>query len=282
MRLGVDVGGTFTDLIGWDGHRVVVGKMLTTPDQAEGVLEGARALMGSQTTEVLLHGTTAATNAVLEGRGARVALVTNRGLEDVIEIARQDRPSLYDPMADRPEPLVPRHLRFGMAERPGAGGDSGPLSHEDEVASGRPEAVAVALLYAFENGAAEEELSERLSKVLAGVPISLSSRVVPEFREYERVSTTVLNAYLMPLVGAYLRSLQRRGSEDRAATNVLVMRSSGGLMAIEAAQDLPTAVLLSGPAGGAMASAALSRAHSLQRAVSFDMGGTSTDVCRIE
>jgi N-methylhydantoinase A len=279
---GVDVGGTFTDAVAWDGARLRSAKVLTTPDQSEGVLAGFQAVSGGET---LLHGTTAATNALLERAGARTALVTDAGFEDLLEIGRQDRPSLYDTSVTRPVPLVERSRRVGMtgrSDRRGrrpAGAD--PAEVAARVAALSPEAVAVCLLYSFVDGAAERRLAGALRRRLPGVPVSLSSVVAPEFREFERASTTVVNAYLTPVVAGDLESLHRR---VRAAgvERVAVMRSSGGLMSLEEAAALPAAILLSGPAGGVVAAAALGRALGHEHLVSFDMGGTSTDVCRIE
>ncbi|MDH3397180.1 MAG: hydantoinase/oxoprolinase family protein [Acidimicrobiia bacterium] len=285
--LGVDVGGTFTDSAAWDGARLRSGKASSTLDQSEGVLEGAATVLGDRSVERLLHGTTIATNALLERKGARTALVTTAAFADVIEIGRQDRPALYDPMADRPSPLAPRHLRFGITGRiDGAGTEIEPLEdlHRlvDEVRQSRPDAVAVCLLYAFVAPAHERAVAAALRDGLGRVPISISSEVAPEFREFERTSTTLLNAYLEPGTGRYLRKLRERVTEAGLAKEVLVMRSSGGLMDVMAAARLPAAVLLSGPAGGVVASAELGRALGYGRLVSFDMGGTSTDVCRIE
>jgi N-methylhydantoinase A len=261
--IGVDVGGTFTDVAAWDGHRLTTGKTSTTPDQSDGVITGAGNL--AKRSELLLHGTTVATNALLERRGARTALITTDGFTDVIEIGRQDRPSLYDSFADRPDPLVPRERRV---VRP-------------EDLSGA-EAVAVSLLWSFRSPEDEMAILDRVAAVHPDLPVSVSSRVAPEFREYERTSTTVLNAYLSPLVGTYLRNLREKARIAGLSEDVLVMRSSGGLMDVEAAIGLPVAILLSGPAGGVVASAELGRALGRDRLISFDMGGTSTDVCRID
>jgi N-methylhydantoinase A len=285
--LGVDVGGTFTDLAVWDGVQLRSGKTSSTLDQSEGVLSGAGALLEGNTVGPLLHGTTVATNALLERKGARTALVTTAGFLDVVEIGRQDRPALYDSMVDRPPALASRDLRFGVVGRlDAAGHEVEPLGDlqqlADLVREGRPEAVAVSLLYAFAAPTHERAVATALAAVLDGVPISISSDVGAEFREFERTSTTLLNAYLEPGTGTYLRNLEKRVAEAQLAEEVLVMRSSGGLMDVRAAARLPAAVLLSGPAGGVVASAELGQALGYGRLVSFDMGGTSTDVCRIE
>jgi N-methylhydantoinase A len=303
VTLGVDVGGTFTDLAVWDGTDLHIGKTSTTEEQSEGVVQGARDLLGQRRVLAFLHGTTVATNALLERRGARTALVTNRGFRDLIEIGRQDRPSLYDSFADRATPLVPREGRFevdpsdpdpaGSAPDPGgsdpdpAGSDAGPseLGSLDEVLAAMtayaPEAVAVCLLYGYAEPASEDAVADRIADHL-DVPVSRSHAVSGEFREFERLSTTLLNAYLTPVVDRYLRNLSRRAAGAGLPERVEVMRSSGGLMSVAAACELPAAVLLSGPAGGVVASAELGRALDLPHVVSFDMGGTSTDVCRID
>ena len=263
LTLAVDVGGTFTDIVWWDGSRLHVGKTSSTADQSEGVVEGSRALTGGRRVRILVHGTTVATNALLERRGATVALVTDQGFEDLIEIARQDRPSLYDHDILRPEPLVPRSLRFG-------GVPDVPISAD---------IVAVVLLDSYADPSAERAVAERLAIAFPGLDVVESSRVTGEFREYERLSTTVLTAYLRPVVHRYLVNLERRVQDtDR----VLVMQSSGGLVAAGHASDNAASILLSGPAGGVVAAASFGSILGHGAVVSFDMGGTSTDVCRVE
>lgn len=249
--VGVDVGGTFTDVVVVDDRDVTSHKVPTTANQADGVAAG----VDTADIDVFLHGTTAATNTLLEERGARVALLTDRGFEDLIEIARQDRPSLYDSSVDRPIPLVPRHLR-----------------HDDPDNVMAADIVAVALLGSYLDPSGEEDLAARLS-----LPHVLSSVVSPEFREYERLATTVLSAYLTPSVADYMESLDRRLD---IATR-LVMTSSGGLIPFSDAAGLAGRLVLSGPAGGAVAAAAVGAHHGHDSVISFDMGGTSTDVCRI-
>jgi len=269
VRCGVDTGGTFTDVVTDDGAVV---KVLSTPD------DPARAVAAGipGPPALLAHGTTVATNALLERRGAVVALVTNRGFADVIEIARQDRPSLYDPWDDRPVPLVPRHLRLevgGRLDATGAEIEPVPEDAPPPVPAG-VEAVAVCLLHSDLNPAHEATVAERLRA--AGHDVTCSSDVSPEFREYERTVTTVLNAYLRPRCAHYLRLL------DRLADEVLVMTSAGGLIPAGEAAALPVALLLSGPAGGVVAGAAAASATGFADAVTFDMGGTSTDVCLVQ
>mgnify|MGYP001813664896 CR=1 FL=1 len=267
---GVDVGGTFTDLVAWDGTTLAIGKVPSTPDdQSRGVVAAVDGLGASP--HAVVHGTTVATNALLERRGARTALVTTAGFEDVLAIGRQHRPSLYDSSVDRPEPLA--SVRVGVARDTPDGDEVPQLS--------TPESIAVSLLYGYREHDAETAIARRLAATYPAVPISLSSEVAAEFREFERTSTTVLNAYLRPEMSRYLTQLDG-ALDSRGVVEVAVMRSSGGLMSLGDAGRLPAAALLSGPAGGVVASAALSRAMGFDRAISFDMGGTSTDVSRIE
>ncbi len=285
MTLGVDVGGTFTDLAWWDGTRLRTGKTSSTPDQSDGVLGGATELLGDGSVTRFLHGTTVATNSLLERSGARTLLVTDQGIGDVLAIGRQDRPSLYDVAVVRPDPLIPPELRLEVPGRSDLGSAQAPTGHDlrtlrDAVLALEPEAIAVVCLYSFLDGARETAIGEVLSSV--GVPVSLSSSVAPEFREFERTSTTVLNAYLAPRMSRYLTRLGRRARDVGLPAGIGVMRSSGGLMGIDAATRLPAAALLSGPAGGVVATAALGAALGDGRLIAFDMGGTSTDVCRVE
>jgi N-methylhydantoinase A/oxoprolinase/acetone carboxylase beta subunit len=264
---GVDTGGTFTDVVDEDG--AVVKVLSNREDPARSVASG----LGGRHPDLLCHGTTVATNALLERRGASVALVTNRGFADVIEIARQDRPSLYDQWADRPEPLVPRQLRLEVEGRLDAHGkEVEPVGRAPEIPD-EAEAVAVCLLHADLEPAHEQVVASELWS--RGLDVTTSSDVSPEFREYERTVTTVVNAYLRPVCGPYLRRMT-----DLAA-DVLVMTSAGGLMPAPEAAELPVTLLLSGPAGGVQAAAAAAQAAGFADAVSFDMGGTSTDVCLI-
>ena len=268
MRIGADTGGTFTDLVADDGSIV---KVPSTPsDPGDAVRVGAERLGGRP--DVLAHGTTVATNALLERTGARVALITTRGLADVIEIARQDRPSLYDGDAVRPVPLVSRALRFEVEGRLTADGtELQPVGAPPPV--GDVDAVAVCLLHADLNPGHERALGEALRA--AGHDVTCSFEVAPEMREYERTVTTVVNAYLRPLCRAYLHEL------EHVAGEVLVMSSAGGLVPIERGAEVPASLLLSGPAGGVRAAAAIAHACGFPDAVTFDMGGTSTDVCLV-
>ena len=269
-RIGSDTGGTFTDLVADDGTII---KIPSTPnDPGEAVRTGIADLLGPDVRpEVLAHGTTVATNALLERRGATVALVTTEGLRDVIEIARQDRPSLYDQLASRPEPLVPRSLRYEVAGRLAADGSE--LVPVGPVADPEAEVVAVCLLHADIEPVHEQAVAADLRA--RGFDVTCSHEVSPEMREVERTVTTVVNAALRPRLRAYLRSL------DGEAGEVLVMTSAGGLLPAAEAAELPAALLLSGPAGGVRAGAAAAAANGFADAVTFDMGGTSTDVCLI-
>ena len=283
MLVGADTGGTFTDVVTDDGR---VAKVLSTPDDPSRALrQGLEALGDRRRPTLLAHGTTVATNALLERRGARIALFTTEGFADVIEIGRQDRPSLYDIWADRPAPLVERALRFEVGGRldaqgreltpiplTGTGGADDPTPAMPAV----PEdvaAAAVCFLHADLNPAHEVTVATVLEG--RGVDVSRSSDVSPEFREYERTATTVVNAYLRPVCRPYLERLEGLADE------VLVMTSAGGLVGSDEAARLPAALLLSGPAGGVRAGAAVAAACGYPDAVTFDMGGTSTDVCLV-
>jgi N-methylhydantoinase A/oxoprolinase/acetone carboxylase beta subunit len=266
-RVGVDTGGTFTDVVTATGE--IVKRASKPSDPAQAVHAGLDDVGG---TRVLAHGTTVATNALLERRGGRVALISTEGQRDVIEIARQARPALYDMWADRPEPLVPRDLRFEVAGRQDAtGAEIVPLGATPALPDGL-DAVAICLLHSDLNP--EPEL--RLAAALGGRrTVVRSSAVSPEYREYERTATTVADAYLLRPCAAYLRAL------SALAPDVLVMTSAGGLIPLAEAAARPVALLLSGPAGGVLAAAAAATAAGFADCVTLDMGGTSTDVCLI-
>ncbi len=270
-RFGSDTGGTFTDLVADDG---TVTKVPSTPhDPGEAVRAGLDELLGGERPHVLAHGTTVATNALLERRGARVALVTNAGFADIIEIARQDRPSLHDPAVVRPEPLVPLELRLEVEGRIGPNGwEIEPLGPMPTIPEG-VEAVAVCLLHSDIQPAHEILVGMELQA--DGHDVSCSCDISPEYREYERTVTTVVNAYLRPACRAYLQRL------SEAADSVQVMTSAGGLVPAISAAERPAALLLSGPAGGVLAGAQAAVANGFPDAVTFDMGGTSTDVCLV-
>ena len=279
MKVGIDVGGTFTDGVVWDGDRIVSCKVPTQQDQSGGVM-AALDQLGATAAE-LLHGTTVATNAVLERAGARTALICDAGFEDLLEIGRQDRPSLYDQTVVRPEPLVPGPHRIGALRRDAAG-EVDAAALVEALRATDAEAVAIVALYGYADPRQEEAAAAAIHASLPSVEVSLSSQVAPEFREFERMSTTVLDAYLRPVVAGYLRRLQKAVGDGGRVERTSVMRSSGGLLGIREAAALPVATLLSGPAAGVVAAAALGDAVGASSVISFDMGGTSTDVCRIE
>ncbi|MBD0353930.1 MAG: hydantoinase/oxoprolinase family protein [Rubrobacteraceae bacterium] len=287
-RLGVDVGGTFTDLVALSDRGVTTSKVPSTPrDQSVGVMNAIGASgVEAGVLDALAHGMTVATNALLERRGARTALVTTEGFRDVLEIARQNRPSLYDLTRDRPPALVPRELRFTVKERMGPEGEISPLDEASVKAAisaireAEVEAVAVCLLFAFMHPEHERRVGEALREALDGVHVSLSSEVLPEFREYERFSTTAADAYLAPKLAAYLKNLAGK-VEDAGMPTPLIMQSAGGVVGIEDAVDDAAAFVLSGPAGGVVGAAYVGSLGGYRDLLTFDMGGTSTDVAPV-
>jgi N-methylhydantoinase A len=327
MRIGVDTGGTFTDCVVLTGGQVKVLKVFSTPvDASSAIVQGVLQLAGdgvpraantnkderargrepaSSVLEVI-HGTTIGTNSLLERRGARVALITTAGFEDLLEIGRQSRPHLYDLNARRAPPLALRALRFGVKERITAEGKSLlPISAAEihrllrRVKKSGAESLAVCFLFAFANPAHERRVAAALKTL--GLPLSISHEILPQFREFERLSTVVINAYLAPRMGTYLRRLERRiGAEIRRSTvfapgpkrigpfpafthgRIYVMQSNGGISTAARAAQQPVRTILSGPAGGVVASAWLAQKIGLGRGMSFDMGGTSTDVCLLD
>jgi N-methylhydantoinase A len=297
MRLGIDVGGTFTDVVGLgEDGRVTVRKAHTTPqDPTQGVLAGIAKVLGalgshSDEVRLVVHGTTIATNALLERKGARTGLLTTAGFRDVAEIGRVQRPAagLYDFSVDNPEPLVPRALRLEAIERVGSRGDVvTPLDEQSlrraaEVFRGeRVEAVAVCFLFSFLMPDHERRARDVLAKELPGVFVSLSSDVCPEFREYERTSTTVLSAYLQPVVESYVHRLSRRLAETHPGADLRLVQANGGAMRAAGAQGRSVHLVNSGPAGGATAAAYLARALHEPNIVAVDMGGTSFDISLI-
>jgi N-methylhydantoinase A/oxoprolinase/acetone carboxylase beta subunit len=274
MRIGIDTGGTFTDLVDDRGE---VLKIPSTPDDPARAVHDAvaRVTAGGGDVALLAHGTTVATNALLERRLGRVALVTNRGFADVVEIARQARPSLYDLRVDRPAALVPREWRYEVAGRLDARGRQlEPFDGAVPDIASEVETVAVCLLHSDLDPGAEHEVATAISAA-TGLDVVCSADVSPEFREYERMVTTLTDAALRPACSASLASL------DGLAREVLVMTSAGGLVPVRDAAAHPAHLLLSGPAGGAQAAAAVATACGHADAVAFDMGGTSTDVCLV-
>ncbi|MBI2931922.1 MAG: hydantoinase/oxoprolinase family protein [Planctomycetes bacterium] len=267
MTVGIDAGGTFTDFVVFDGRTLRTHKVLSSRRDPAGAVAAGIAQLELPEDATLVHGTTIATNAFLERRGARVALVTTRGFEDLIEIGRQTRGALFDLEWEKPAPLVPRARRFGVDER--IGPDGRVVRALDARALKRlphdVDAIAICFLHSYRNPAHEE----RAARALKGRRLSVSSRIVPEYREYERLATTVLNAYVAPIMEEYLDGLPRR---------VCIMGSAGGQMSARDAAERPVHTLLSGPAGGAVALDALCRELGVERAIGLDMGGTSTDV----
>src|SRR6185295_782278 len=325
IRIGIDTGGTFTDFVAARGARLTSFKAPSTPhNPAEAILAGiARILEAESGSFEIVHGTTVATNALLERKGARAALITTEGFEDVIEIGRQARPDLYNLMVTRPAPLVPRELRFGVSERIGPDGsiitqlDEASLAHAVEQITSHKlgvESAAVCLLFSFANPSHEQLISRALEPL--GIPVSLSHQILPEYREYERTSTVVINAYLVPLMSRYLSALveglRAVGSEQLAVgsrklavvseqsavgnislttahrqlptANLRVMQSNGGSVSAATAAAEPVRAILSGPAGGVVGALRVSAAAGIRDIITFDMGGTSTDValCRGE
>jgi len=283
LRVAVDTGGTFTDCVSIAEGRLEVLKVFSTPvDPAHAVLD-ALAQMGAGAAVDLRHGTTIGTNAMLERKGARVAFVTTAGFEDTIAIGRQTRSKLYDWFAPVPVCLVPRELRFGVPERVTPDGDilRSPTEEELSVLAGAvqasaAEAVAISLLFSFANPETELRVEAALRPL--GIPISTSHRILPEFREYERASTIVVNAYLAPAMQSYLQHLERLVAERHAGGRVRVMQSSGGIIPARLAAREPVRTVLSGPSGGVIGACHVARWAGFDRIVGFDMGGTSTDV----
>ena len=282
--LAVDTGGTFTDLVLLVDGTIRTLKVPSTPhDPSQAVLDGIREILGESQEFALLHGSTVATNALLERRGARVVLVTNEGFEDIIEIGRQDRPQLYALVGHRLPPLVDRDDRIGIPGRLGPQGDElSPLDGNrlaelaDDIRERGAESVAVSLLHSYASPAHERAVAEAIVEGLgeSGLPVSVSSEIVPEFREYERTSTTVLNAYVAPIMDRYLGRL----AQEAGAIRVSIMGSNGGALPIERARREPVHTVLSGPAGGVVGALTWARRAGFESVLSFDMGGTSTDV----
>jgi len=282
VRIGVDTGGTFTDFILVSGGRVRVHKVPSTPDDpARAILQGLSDLVGEEDFQAidLTHGSTVATNALLTRKGARTALITTEGFEDVIEIGRQNRKELYNLAYRRPPPLVPRRLRFGVRERlDERGGVVTPLERNglkplaEKLKKAGVETAAICFLHSYANPAHEEEVAEAIRR--AGISVSLSSRVLPEYREYERTSTTCVNAYVSPLMSRYLGDLEREMGPGR----LRIMQSNGGVISAGTASREAVRTILSGPAGGVVGGYEAARLAGHENAISFDMGGTSTDV----
>src|SRR5437764_1710718 len=278
--LGVDVGGTFTDAVLLADGELRTAKVPTARRQEESVLAAARAV-GAGEVERFTHGTTVATNALLERKGVRTAFVATDGFEHLLHLRRQDRAHLYRLCEAHPEPVVPLERCFGVRERIGPKGVLAPLELgslpklDDDV-----EAIAVCLLFAFRDPSHEREVAEELRRRLPGARVVASHEVAPEFREYERASTTAIDAYLGPVVARYLEGLGN-ACHEAGLPEPLVMRSSGGVASLAEAAAHPSFALVSGPAAGVVGAARLARLEGIENAISLDMGGTSTDVCLV-
>jgi N-methylhydantoinase A len=295
IRLGVDIGGTFTDVALETGDRRYTAKGLTTPRAPEdGVLAILRAVIAEANivpaqVDLIIHGTTLATNALIERKGAKTALLTTEGFRDVVEIRHENRFEQYDVNIDLPPPLVPRRLRLPVRERIDAQGRV--LVPLDEASIARAmaavtaenvEAVAVGFLHSFTNPDHERRVGDMLARRLPHVAVTLSSDVSPEMREYERFSTACANAYLQPLIGSYVTKLERELRRAGFVCPMLLMTSGGGVMTAETAIRFPVRLVESGPAGGVIFAACIARQHSLDQVVSFDMGGTTAKICFID
>ena len=296
-RLGVDIGGTFTDiaLIDETTGRIYTGKVSSTPqDPSGGFMEAVQRLLAKQQIAAkdvayIVHGTTIATNAIIEGKVAPTGFITTEGFRDMLEIARQIRPALYDLQFEKPRPLVPRHRCFGVPERLNAGGTVLTPLDEDalrQVATALRaegvEAIAVCFLHAYANPVHERRAGAILAEVFPEAIVSLSAEVAPEFREYLRASTTAINSCIRPVVARYLQRIENRLAQAGIAAELLVMQSSGGVYPFAAARQKPVYMVESGPAAGVIAAAHLGQARGYQHVISFDMGGTTAKAALIQ
>ncbi len=294
-RLAVDIGGTFTDLAIEHAGRRATAKVLTTPSAPErGVIAGVRDILAmaglaAPDIQIVVHGTTLATNALIERKGARTALITTAGFRDVLALGNESRYDQYDLNIKLPQPLVPRHLRLGVPERLDNEGhvlrpldEAALLALVPVLARERVESLAIGFLHAFANPAHERRARDLLADALPGVAASLSCEVSPEMREWERFSTTAANAYVQPLMQRYLTRLEHGLRDMGVASPVFLMLSGGGLTTVETACRFPIRLVESGPAGGAIFSADIARARGLDRVLSFDMGGTTAKICLID
>jgi len=291
FRIGVDIGGTFTDgtLVDSSTGQVTTSKVLTTPvDPASGFISAVNKLLGVNNEvdpdeiEHVVHATTVATNAIIEGKTAKTAFVTTEGFRDMLEIARQIRPSLYDLQFEKPKPLVPRQLCFEIPERLDAKGNVvTPLDEKalaqivDQIAETGVTAIAVCLLHSYRNPYHEQKVGEAIKAKIPDVKLSLSSEIVPEFREYLRASTTVINSAVAPIVSTYLASIIEKLHSANINSELLVMQSNGGVYPAESASESPVFMVESGPAAGAVAAASIGSELGYPNVISFDMGGTT-------
>jgi N-methylhydantoinase A len=295
-RIGIDIGGTFTDLVFMNPEgQVLCAKVLSTPDDySQGIahgLESAAASGGLKIDEItqIMHGTTVATNALLEGKGARVALITTYGFRDVLEIRRLRMPVLYDIRWRKPPALVPRRLRFEIDERIDNLGcieraldETAARAVVGRVLAAEVDAIAICLINAYANGAHEARLRELIRERDAAIPITISSELLPEIREYERTSTTVVNCYVLPLVRHYLKGLEDKLRERAIDKPLTIMQSSGGAMSAAAAAERPIHIIESGPAAGVVGAAELARRLGNLSLLSFDMGGTTAKAALVD
>jgi len=295
IRLGVDIGGTFTDVVLEGAGPMVSTKVLTTyaaPEDA--IIDGmhqvcAKAGIAPEQIGQIIHGTTLATNALIERRGAKTALITTQGFRDVIEMRTESRFEQYDLNLKLPDPLLPRNRRYTLAERIDARGEVlVPLDRAevealvDELAQAGYESIAIGLLHSYVNDTHERLIAEVLAERMPGAMVSLSSEVSPQMREYERFNTTIANAYIKPLMASYLGRLRDRLAAEGAACPVFLMHSGGGIMSLESAAEFPVRLVESGPAGGAIFAADIAARHGLDKVLSFDMGGTTAKICLIK
>ncbi|HKU57605.1 MAG TPA: hydantoinase/oxoprolinase family protein, partial [Gaiellaceae bacterium] len=277
--LGVDVGGTFTDAVLVEEGGIRTAKVPTAARQEESVLAATRAVGADAIAlERFAHGTTVATNALLERRGARTAYLGNAGFEHLLHLRRQTRAHLYRLCAEHPAPLVPLERCHGVRGRLGPAGELDPLALDSLPDLDGAEAVAVCLLFAFRDASHERAVADELRRRHPGVHVVASHEVAPEFREYERASTTAADAYLAPVTARYLRALAAAAAEAGLPEPV-VMLSSGGVLPAGEAAEHPARLLISGPAGGVVGAGLVARRAGFEHAIAFDMGGTSTDVC---
>ncbi|HET9365057.1 MAG TPA: hydantoinase/oxoprolinase family protein, partial [Candidatus Angelobacter sp.] len=287
MHIAIDTGGTFTDCIYVEGAALKIVKVFSTPEDPGSAVVEAVQTASSGSTPSVRHGTTVGTNALLERKGARVAFVTTAGFEDIISIGRQARSHLYDWFATPPACIVPAEMRFGIAERTASDGTilRRPKDYElrelvERVSASGAESVAICLLFSFANP--ENEIAVAHALCSLGLPISISHVILPEFREYERASTVTVNAYLGPKAGGYLQRLDANMQRFSLCSGFDVMQSSGGIIPASFAAEQPVRTVLSGPAGGVVGAYHLARKAGFNRIITFDMGGTSTDVCLVD
>jgi N-methylhydantoinase A len=291
LRIAIDSGGTFTDCVWLQDSTLRILKVFSTPanpaEAIAGAIQKISGANGDVRDIVVLHGTTVGTNTLLQRKGARVAFVTTAGFEDSIEIGRQHRPKLYDFFFEKDPALAPAELRFGVDERTSAKGvvlrtpDQKSLdSLAMQIAAQRPQAIAISLLFSFTNPANEKAVAAALAKL--NLPLSISYQILPEFREYERASTVLVNAYLQPVMQRYLQRLQEQASAGGNTARIFVMQSSGGITALNTAVEQPVRTVLSGPAGGIIGASAVARRSGFEHIITFDMGGTSSDVALVD